>query len=177
MPFFAAVRIYLLLQDSFPWETMNFCLCSWRYALSMSRRADSPFWPSQSARFLSALYDQNDQKPFSWAQSKLSTVQAITKGGLVLLFNKEKPTLQVFRRNRVAGALTSLFAALSNKLLFSIIFLQYVFGLFFCRLFQQGGFQTHSMYFEHKLLFCYTHMRAYTHARSLLATLSCLCSL
>lgn len=41
-----------------------------------------------------------------------------------MLFNKEK-TLQVFGRNRVEDALTSLFAALSNRLLFSVIFLQY----------------------------------------------------
>lgn len=45
------------------------------------------------------------------------------------------------------------FAALSNRLLFSIIFLQYAFGLFFCRLFQQGSFQTHSVFLSVKCSF------------------------
>lgn len=96
------------------------------------------------------------------------------------MFNKEKTTLQVFGRNRVEDALASLFAALSDGLLFFLVIpLQYAFGLFFYGLFEQGGFQTLSMVFECKLLFysCYIHRRACTHARSLLATLNYLCSL
>ena len=144
---------------------MNFCLCSWLYALSVSRCAEPPFWPSQSAYFLSALYDQNDQKPFSWAWSKFSTVQAATKGSLVLLFNKKKKTLEVFGEELSRRCSDSFICSLFQRTAFILNYLLAVCVWFvLCRLFQQGGFQTHSMFLECKLLFRYTQVRARTHA-------------
>lgn len=75
------------------------------------------------------------------------------KRRLCSVFHQGKNNITGVREESHRRCSYSLFAALSNKLLFSIIFLQYVFGLFFCRLFQQGGFQTRSMFLSVKCSF------------------------
>lgn len=132
---------------------MTLCLCSWLCVLSMSRCSDSPFWPSQSAHLSSALYDHNDPKLSSWAQSKVSTVQAITKGGLVLLFNKAKTTLQVCGRSCTEDAFPS-FQQTAFLLFFSITF-----WLVLLWALSSSVLQTPSMFFECKLLFSSAHTR------------------
>lgn len=130
--FLTAVRMFLPSPGLAPWEGMNFCLCSWLCVLSVSRCVDLPFWPSQSAHLSSALYDHNDQKLSSWAQSKVSTVQAITKGALVLLFNKAKTALQVFGRSCIEDTLTSF----QQTAFFSITFWFVLLGALSSRVFQ-----------------------------------------
>lgn len=119
----------------------------------MSKYADWPFWPSQSAHLSSALYDHNDEKLSSWAQSKVSTVQAITKGGLVLLFSKAKTALQVFGRSCIEDALTSFqqHAFCSSS--------QLAFGLLFCELFSQGCFKPRACFVSASCSFPLLHTR------------------
>lgn len=129
---------------------MNLCLCSWLCVLSVSRCVDSPFWPSQSAHLSSAFYDHNDQQLSSWAWSKVSTVQAITNGGLVLLFNKAKTTLPVFGRSWIEDGLRSF---QQTAFCFSS---QLPFGLFF---FCQGGFKPRACFLSVNCSFPLLHTR------------------
>lgn len=176
MQFLTAVRMFLPSPGLAPWEGMNFCLCSWLCVLSMSRCVALPFWPSQSAHLSSALHDHNDQKLSSWAQSKVSTVQAITKGGLVLLFNKAKTTLQ----NNTTGVWEELHRRCSCIFSTDCFFSQLPFGLFFWGLFPRGCFKPRACFFflECKLFFSSAaHTCGCTHTLSILAALDCLCSL
>lgn len=59
---------------------------------------------------------------------------------------------------------------LSGGPLFSLIISQYMFGLLFCKPFQEGSFWTHGMAFDCKLLLYSSHRRVWTH--TLLATLN-----
>lgn len=85
-------------------------------------------------------------------------VRQLQKEASFCRLTRGRTTLQVFGRNRIEDALASLFAALSNGLLFfSVILLQYVPGLF-AEPFNKEAFT---------LLFCSCYVHACIHPRSL----------